>query len=128
MKMAQVTVTIDGRDFEVACEAGQEEFLKTAAHLLDTEATAMSGQIGRMSERRMLLMAGLMLADRYASLAERADAAEAEAEALRAQLDDLAARGPERIEVPTVPQEVTHGLERIAARAEALADDLEARS
>ena len=128
MKMAQVTVTIDGREFEVACEAGQEEFLHTAAHLLDVEATAMSGQIGRMSERRMLLMAGLMLADRYASLAERAETAEAETAALRAQLEELSAREPERVEIPVVPDAVTEGLHRIAARAEALADDLESQS
>ncbi|RYH03004.1 cell division protein ZapA [Salipiger sp. IMCC34102] len=123
--MAQVTITIDGRTFEVACEAGQEDYLHTAARLLDNEASEMSGQIGRMSESRMLLMAGLMLADRFASLADRTQTAEAEVEQLRAQLDEVRARVPERVEVPAIPQEVTDSLSRIAARAEAIAEDLE---
>jgi len=42
--------------------------LKAAAALLDAEATELSAQIGRLPEQRMLLMAGLMLADKMATL------------------------------------------------------------
>ena len=66
--MARVNVEIGNRPFDVACEPGQEGFLKAAAALLDAEATELSAQIGRLPEQRMLLMAGLMLADKMATL------------------------------------------------------------
>ena len=66
--MARVNVQIGNRPFDVACELGQEEFLTAAAALLDAEATELSAQIGRIPEQHMLLMAGLMLADKMAAL------------------------------------------------------------
>ena len=66
--MARVNVEIGKRPFDVACEPGQEGFLTAAAALLDAEATELSAQIGRLPEQRMLLMAGLMLADKMATL------------------------------------------------------------
>ena len=42
--------------------------MTAAAALLDAEATELSAQIGRLPEQRMLLMAGLMLADKMATL------------------------------------------------------------
>ena len=62
--MPEVTVLIGGREFGVACQPGEEPFLQSAAKMLDTEATVILGQIGRMPADRMLLMAGLMLADK----------------------------------------------------------------
>jgi cell division protein ZapA len=69
--MAEVKVTIGGRDFEVACRDGEEHFLQSAAALLDNEAGALNQALGRMPETRMLLMAGLMLADKTASLEDQ---------------------------------------------------------
>lgn len=71
----------------------------------------------------MLLMAGLLLADKTASVEDkiaevRAELAEREAEL--AGLRNVVVE-PERIEVPVVPQAVTDTLAEIAARAEALA-------
>ena len=69
--MAEVKVEIGGRIFEVACRAGEEHFLKSAAAMLDSEAAALNDALGRMPETRMLLMAGLMLADKTASLEDQ---------------------------------------------------------
>ena len=66
--MPEVEISIGGRFFEVACQTGEEHFLQTAARMLDTEASALTNQMGRLSEGRMLLMAGLMLADKTAGL------------------------------------------------------------
>ena len=44
---------------------------------------------------------------------------------LQAQIDTLQDRPAERVEVPVVPQEVTETLAELAARAEALADQIE---
>ena len=127
--MPQVEISIGGRKFEVACQDGEEHFLHSAAAMLDSEATHLSEQIGRMPESRMLLMAGLMLADKTAGLEDKVREAEAEAAKMRAQLETVEgqpAPEPERVEVPVVPAAVTDTLAEIAARAEALADQVEA--
>ncbi|RXV60719.1 cell division protein ZapA [Roseovarius sp. A46] len=119
--MPEVTIEIDGRTFEVACQEGEESYLRFAAKLLDEEAAVLSAQVGRVPEARMLLMAGLMLADKTAGLQDRLATAEAELESLRATPKPE----PERVEVPVVPEEVVDTLSEIAARAEALADTVD---
>ncbi|MEJ6401681.1 cell division protein ZapA [Yoonia sp. 2307UL14-13] len=124
--MPQIEIKIGGRSFEVACQDGEEHFLHSAAAMLDVEASHLADQIGRMPEARMLLMAGLMLADKTAGLEDKLRESEAEAAQLRAHVETMQSRAPERIEVPVVPQAVTDALAEIAARAEALADQVEA--
>ena len=60
--MPELILEIGGRVFEVACDAGEEPSLERAGALLDAEATRL-GEAGRATEKRMLLLAGLMLAD-----------------------------------------------------------------
>ena len=128
--MPQVEIVIGGRSFEVACQEGEEPFLRAAALMLDTEASSLSSHIGRMPEARMLLMAGLMLADKTAGLEDRVREADARIDEMAARLAEADARGvpaPERIEVPVIPDHVTDTLAEIAARAEALAAMVEER-
>lgn len=66
--MPEIEISIGGRYFEVACQEGEEHFLHAASRLLDAEASHLTDQMGRLSEGRMLLMAGLMLADKTAGL------------------------------------------------------------
>ena len=128
--MPQVEISIGGRTFEVACQEGEEHFLQAAAAMLDTEAQSLATQIGRMPESRMLLMAGLLLADKTAALEDKVRAAEQIAAEARAKLEALEANPPaaQRVEVPVVPSEVTDTLAELAARAEALAQELEERA
>ena len=128
--MPQVEISIGGRTFEVACHEGEEQFLHSAAAMLDVEASHLAGQIGRVPESRMLLMAGLMLADKTAGLEDKVSELEADAAKLRAHLERVQSQPspePVRVEVPVVPAAVTDALAEIAARAEALADQVEAR-
>ncbi len=128
--MPQIDVMIGGRTFEVACQEGEEHFLQVAAGMLDAEASALAVQVGRIPEARMLLMAGLMLADKTAGLEEKLRAADRHAAELQARIERLESRPPpqpERVEVPVVPPQVYDALAEIAARAEALADRVEER-
>lgn len=126
--MPEILVLIGGREFEVACQAGEEHYLRTAAKLLDEEANVLSDQVGRMPEARMLLMAGLMLADKTANVEDRAAEIQAKLDACEAELAALKNAAPERIEVPVVPQSVTDTLAELAARAEALASSVEEKT
>ena len=122
--MAEVRISIGGRGFDVACQDGEEEFLRTAAALLDAEATILVDQVGRLPEARMLLMAGLMLADKTAAMEEELRGKAAEIYRLKAE----GTLEPERIEVPVIPTDVSETLAELAARAESLADAAEERA
>lgn len=123
--MPQVEIEVGGRTFEVACQEGEEAHLRSAAALLDAEAQAISGAIGRLPESQMLLMAGLMLADKATGLEEQVRALEADLAQARA----AAARQPAtveverevRVEVPTIPHEVRQLFAEMAEETEALA-------
>ena len=69
--MSQVTIEIGGRSFDVVCQEGEESYLKTAAAMLDQEAQKLESSGARITESRMLLMAGLLLADRTAASEEK---------------------------------------------------------
>ena len=128
--MPEQTIMIGGKEFQVACQEGEEHFLLSAAKLLDAEAEVLLQQIGRMPESRMLLMAALMLADRTAGLEDQLREARALLAAREAEIDSLAARpapAPQRVEVPVIPAAVADTLAEIAARAESLADRVEDR-
>ncbi len=126
--MPEVNIEIGGRVFQVACQTGEEHFLQSAAGLLDSEASVLAEQIGRMPETRMLLMAGLMLADKTAGIEEELRAAEARIEAINRELTALKSSPPEQVEVAVIPPQITDSMAEMAARAEAIADSLEARA
>ena len=126
--MPEVEIEIGGRTFEVACQDGEEHYLRSAARMLDEEATVLTQQTGRIPEARMLLMAGLMLADKTAGLQDKlreADDKMAEKEAELDQFRNAPQPEPQKIEVPVVPEAVTDALAELAARAESLADKIE---
>ena len=115
--MAEVDFSIGHKSYTLSCQEGEERHLKRAAGLLDTEAQAILGQAGRIPEPRLLLLAGLMLADRTSALEDRAVAAERELARLKAN--------PQRVEVPIVPASLSEAMAELAARAEALAQKAE---
>lgn len=82
--MAEVTINIGDRSFQVVCQEGQEPYLMSAAEMLNSEAAKLDAAGGRLTESRMLLMAGLMLADRTAALEDQVKANDSSA--LGAQL------------------------------------------
>lgn len=125
--MPEETITIGGKSFEVACQEGEEHYLRSAAAMLDTEARALIEQIGRLPESRMLLMAGLMLADKTAGAEDRVRVLEAELAEAQAVIDALRSQPRQRVEVPSVPAATVERFAELAARAVALADQLEER-
>ena len=126
--MPEVEIEIGGRNFQVSCQDGEEHFLLSAAKMLDIEASELIAQLGRVPEERMLLMSGLMLADKTAALEDKLSAAEKMLDEVNTELSKLRSAPPPepvRVEVPTVPVEVSEGLAELAARAEAIADQID---
>jgi cell division protein ZapA len=126
--MPEVTIEIGGRQFEVACQDGEEHYLRSAEKLLDAEASVLQEQIGRMPEPRMLLMSALMLADKTAALQEKHTGSEkllAETRVELEQLKNAPAHEAKTVEVEIIPPQIGDSLADIAARAERLAQRLE---
>ena len=96
--MAQVSVTIDGRKYRLACNEGEEARLEQLADMIDAKILELRQTFGEIGDQRLVVMAALTIADNLAEARdeavaerERADAAGA-AQALASSLDALGAR------------------------------------
>ena len=123
--MPDVTVTIGERQFDVACQEGEEHFLRSAAALLDAEAQTLAQQIRHLTEPKMLLLAGLMLADKTAGIDDDLKLAEKKIADLEAR---LAAAQVQAREAGASATPATEALAGIAARVEALAEAVETKA
>jgi cell division protein ZapA len=69
--MSQVTVTINGRQFRMACEDGQESHLLRLAEDLDQRIERLRGTFGEIGDTRLTVMAALTVADELADTGSR---------------------------------------------------------
>ena len=122
--MPDVTINIGWWSFIVACQPGEEPYLQSASGLLDTEAQKLSAAGARLTQDRMLLMAGLMLADKSISLQEDVKKLEAELATQQGVIEELQARGSTAA-APAPDTGLQQRLEDFAGRAEALAEKAE---
>jgi cell division protein ZapA len=101
--MPDVKLSIAGRDYFVACNAGEEQRLLELGAMVDATAQKVAGGARGLTETRGLLFSALMLADRLhdAGGAARADNAQPSAatvqsadilEGLATRLENLALR------------------------------------
>jgi cell division protein ZapA len=61
--MAQVTVTIGGRVYRLACNEGEEPHLETLAREIDGKIDEIRGSFGEIGDQRLVVMAALTIAD-----------------------------------------------------------------
>ena len=71
--MAQVNLKINGRDYLIACEDGEEKQLTFLAEYIDHQVETLVKSVGQVGEARLLLMASLMLADELAETSQELD-------------------------------------------------------
>ena len=76
--MSQVSVTINGRQFRMACEDGQEEHLTTLARELDSRIESLRGKFGEIGDTRLTVMAALTIADELGEMGTRVNRLEEE--------------------------------------------------
>lgn len=104
--MPQVSITINGRAYPVACNEGEEQRIRDLARTIDSKVASFARQVGQAGEARLLVLAALVLADELAEANETL-------RGLRAQ--------PPAADGATVAA----GVDRLAARVEAVATRLE---
>lgn len=61
--MAQVTITINSREYAIACGDGQEAHILKLARILDEKAKLLTKSVGQINENMLLAMSALLLAD-----------------------------------------------------------------
>ncbi|MGH6787615.1 MAG: cell division protein ZapA [Novosphingobium sp.] len=103
--MSNVTLTIAGRDYVVACAEGEEAQVTALGRVIDAKLQSMGGH-ETQGEMRNLLFASLLLADEVQELRRGGGTGPAPA-------------------APATDDRVAETLERIAARLEACASALE---
>jgi cell division protein ZapA len=81
--MSQVSVTINGRQFRMACEDGQEAHLMELARDLDTRIEGLRSKFGEIGDTRLTVMAALTLADVVLETGQRVKRLEEEIAALQ---------------------------------------------
>jgi cell division protein ZapA len=89
--MAQVTVTIDGKAYRMACEEGQEQHLTDLATRFDRYVGHLKEQFGEIGDLRITVMAGIMVMDEVSELTRRLAGLESELESLRGNRDTVLA-------------------------------------
>jgi cell division protein ZapA len=81
--MPQVSVTINGRQFRMACEDGEESHLLHLAEDLDQRISRLRDRFGEIGDTRLTVMAALTLADELSETKERLAQIEPELAKLR---------------------------------------------
>jgi cell division protein ZapA len=81
--MAQVNVTINGRQFRMACEDGQEDHLTGLARDLDGRIEGLRAKFGEIGDSRLTVMAAITIADELAEMGARLKRLEDELAAAR---------------------------------------------
>jgi cell division protein ZapA len=81
--MPQVSVTINGRQFRMACEDGEEAHLMRLAEDLDNRITRLRTRFGEIGDTRLTVMAALTLADELSETKEKLQKLEPELAALQ---------------------------------------------
>jgi len=61
--MAQVIISINGREYPIACENGQEARIMQLAQILEQKAETLKDFSGKISENMFLAMIGILVAD-----------------------------------------------------------------
>jgi cell division protein ZapA len=70
-QMSQVNVTINGRQFRMACEDGQEGHVADLARDLDARIEGLRAKFGEIGDTRLTVMAALTVADELAEMGLR---------------------------------------------------------
>jgi len=88
----EVTVTVNGRAYKVACPPGEEDRLRALGASLDRRVTELAKSFGQVGEGQLLVVAGLLLADELDELTQRTASREPEEDRAAQLIESLALR------------------------------------
>ena len=119
--MAQVTITIDGKQYRMACDEGQEDHLIEMGQKFDRYIGYLKGSFGEIGDQRLTIMAAIMVMDELSELQRRVKGMESEIGTLRKTRDDALVKADKN------DAALTSALTALAQRMETLAEKLAVR-
>jgi cell division protein ZapA len=81
--MNHINVTINGRQYRMACEEGQEARLLKLAESLESRVANLRGKFGEIGDARLIVMAALTVCDELVDASQRIHVLEEELAGLR---------------------------------------------
>ncbi len=117
--MTQVSVTINGKIYRMACEDGQETHLQGLAQRLDDTIHSLRGSFGEIGDQRLTVMAAVMVMDELSEAQRKLKSLEAENRSLRETRAAVIERRDQ------VEAEIARRIDETVARIENLAGALE---
>lgn len=81
--MAQVSVTINGKQYRMACDDGEEERLFGLARRFDSYVSELRGSFGEIGDQRLTVMAGIMALDQLTEAERKLRGLETELSAMK---------------------------------------------
>ncbi len=120
--MPQVIVRVNDRPYTMSCDEGQEEHLAELAAFLDKEVTELKKSVGQVGDSRLLLMAGLVVADRLSEALRKIETMQEETDGLKDARSAAVDRGK------SIEDALADKLNAAAARIEMLSGELTAAS
>ncbi len=76
--MPSVNVTINGKNYRMACDEGQEDHLVALAAKFDGVVDQLKGSFGEIGDQRLTVMAGVIVTDKVDELEQKLSKLEAE--------------------------------------------------
>jgi cell division protein ZapA len=73
LMMGQLSITVNGRSYQIACEEGQEKHLGELGAYLDKRVKDLVAQVGQVGDTRLLVMVALLIADELSELYDELD-------------------------------------------------------
>ena len=70
--MAQVDISINDKNYRMACDEGQEQRISDLAAMVDAHVKDLIDQVGQVGDNRLLVMASLLVADELLDLQDAA--------------------------------------------------------
>lgn len=118
--MGQVKVSINDRSYTIACGDGEEDHVRELAGYVSKHVTDLAEQVGQVGDARLLLMAGLMIADELSSALQKSRMVEQEMESLSSQRGSLMERTRDtENSLADVLDDASRRIEDLARRIEA---------
>ena len=120
--MGQVSVTVNGRSYMVACDDGQEDHVTELAAYIDGHVTELSNSVGQVGDARLLLMASLLVTDELSEMINRVESLENEINSLQESQGDHTRRAATaENKVAEILDSATKTITDLAARVDAIA-------
>lgn len=119
--MAQVTITIDAKQYRMACDEGQEEHLIEMGQKFDRYVSYLKNSFGEIGDQRLTIMAAIMVMDELSELQKRVKGMESEIGTLRKTRDEALIKADKN------DAALTGALTGLAQRMETLAESLAVR-